>query len=199
MCRGVGVFFLFLPLQTKRPVFCHHYHHIYAPVMESPGGDVTHDFDLLLGAADSTRDSSAAESSLFDPAVASLPDALGDPSLGTSVTSTQLPPVQLTSSGQASASAATSSATEGTADLGGASRKRPLDDKKAREKKRILRNRELARVSNERRKGRIKAMETELEDTRKTVSNLEESIRTLEAENNDLKALLESKTTALRS
>lgn len=68
-----------------------------------------------------------------------------------------------------------------------------LDEKKARERKRILRNRELARVSNERRKGRIKAMEAELVDTRQTVSNLEESIRSLEAENAELKNLLENK------
>jgi hypothetical protein len=67
------------------------------------------------------------------------------------------------------------------------------DDKKAREKKRIMRNRELARVSNERRKGRIKAMEAELVDTRATVTGLEESIRSLEAENNELKGLLEGK------
>jgi hypothetical protein len=67
------------------------------------------------------------------------------------------------------------------------------EDKKARERKRILRNRELARVSNERRKGRIKAMEQELEDTRVTVKNLEESIQTLEAENQELKKLLENR------
>lgn len=85
------------------------------------------------------------------------------------------------------------------------SRKRPAssaspngtnEDKKAREKKRILRNRELARVSNERRKGRIKAMETDLEETRNTVKTLEESIRALEAENNDLRVLLENKTSS---
>ncbi len=84
-----------------------------------------------------------------------------------------------------------------------ASRKRPAEtttsnsaeEKRARERKRILRNRELARASNERRKGRIKAMETELEETRKTVAELEESIRTLEKENDDLKIMIERKTT----
>lgn len=85
---------------------------------------------------------------------------------------------------------------------GSSSRKRGLpatnssnigEDKKARERKRIMRNRELARVSNERRKGRIKAMEAELDDTRQTVASLEESIRTLEAENSELKTLLENK------
>lgn len=75
---------------------------------------------------------------------------------------------------------------------GAASRKRPLgtEDKKARDWKRVQRNRELARVSNERRKGRIKAMENELEETRKTVSTLEDSIRNLENENNELRSLL---------
>lgn len=67
------------------------------------------------------------------------------------------------------------------------------EDKKARERKRVMRNRELARVSNERRKGRIKAMEAELDDTRQTVTSLEESIRTLEAENSELKTLLDRK------
>lgn len=66
------------------------------------------------------------------------------------------------------------------------------EDKQARERKRILRNRELARVSNERRKGRIKAMETELAETRETVQRLEESIRNLERENEDLRNLLEN-------
>lgn len=72
-------------------------------------------------------------------------------------------------------------------------KKRPLEDKKARDRKRVLRNRELARVSNERRKGRIKAMENELQDTRQTVSTLEESIRCLEAENKELRNLLQGK------
>lgn len=76
-------------------------------------------------------------------------------------------------------------------------KKRPLEDKKAREKKRILRNRELARVSNERRKGRIKAMENELNETRQTVATLEESIRCLEAENKELRNLLTSKPSAV--
>lgn len=75
-------------------------------------------------------------------------------------------------------------------------RKRALDDKKEREKKRAQRNRELARMSNERRKNRIKAMESELEETKKTVTSLEESIRALEAENNGLKSLLEAKPNA---
>lgn len=74
-------------------------------------------------------------------------------------------------------------------------KKRPLEDKKARDRKRVLRNRELARVSNERRKGRIKAMENELNETRQTVSTLEESIRCLEAENNELRNLLQGKET----
>lgn len=85
------------------------------------------------------------------------------------------------------------------------SRKRPVEvgttdaveEKRARERKRILRNRELARASNERRKGRIKAMETELQETRKTVANLEESIRSLETENVDLMTMLEHKSTVL--
>ncbi|PXF43902.1 hypothetical protein BWQ96_06368 [Gracilariopsis chorda] len=75
-------------------------------------------------------------------------------------------------------------------------KKRPLEEKKARDRKRVLRNRELARVSNERRKGRIKAMENELGETRKTVTTLEESIRCLEAENNELRKLLQGKNTA---
>lgn len=67
------------------------------------------------------------------------------------------------------------------------------DDKKARDRNRILRNRQLARVSNERRKGRIKAMESELSETRRTVSTLEESIRCLEEENRELRNLLQGK------
>lgn len=88
--------------------------------------------------------------------------------------------------------------TAGTADGAGTSdanpKKRPLEDKKARDRKRILRNRQLARVSNERRKGRIKAMENELTETRKTVSTLEESIRCLEEENRELRNLLQGRT-----
>lgn len=72
-------------------------------------------------------------------------------------------------------------------------KKRPLEDKKARDRKRILRNRQLARVSNERRKGRIKAMENELTETRNTVSTLEESIRCLEEENRELRNLLQGR------
>lgn len=72
-------------------------------------------------------------------------------------------------------------------------KKRPLEDKKARDRKRVLRNRQLARVSNERRKGRIKAMENELTETRQTVSTLEESIRCLEEENRELRNLLQGK------
>lgn len=76
------------------------------------------------------------------------------------------------------------------------SKKRPLEDKKARDRKRVLRNRELARVSNERRKGRIKAMEHDLTETRQTVSTLEESIRCLEAENKELRNLLQGRPAA---
>lgn len=76
---------------------------------------------------------------------------------------------------------------------GANSKKRPLEDKKARDRKRILRNRQLARVSNERRKGRIKAMENELTETRQTVTTLEESIRCLEEENRELRNLLHGK------
>lgn len=72
-------------------------------------------------------------------------------------------------------------------------KKRPLEDKKARDRKRILRNRQLARVSNERRKGRIKAMESELQETKQTVSTLEDSIRCLEEENRELRNLLQGK------
>lgn len=150
-----------------------------------PSSDVAQDFDLLLGGAAPARDSAHHDSTLFDSAPLNA----------------ALAPAPLAPPAAASAAAGASSdadAASGGAASQSASRKRPLDDKKAREKKRILRNRELARVSNERRKGRIKAMEHELEDTRKTVSNLEESIRTLEAENNDLKTLLESKSSVLR-
>lgn len=94
-----------------------------------------------------------------------------------------------------SAAAAAASA-EGTGTWPNNPRKRQLDDKKEREKKRAQRNRELARMSNERRKNRIKAMETELEETKKTVSSLEDSIRALEAENNGLKTLLDAKPSA---
>lgn len=87
--------------------------------------------------------------------------------------------------------------TVGTADGAGSGgtnpKKRPLEDKKARDRKRILRNRQLARVSNERRKGRIKAMENELTETRKTVNTLEESIRCLEQENRELQSLLQGR------
>lgn len=90
--------------------------------------------------------------------------------------------------------------TAGTADGAGTSdanpKKRPLEDKKARDRKRILRNRQLARVSNERRKGRIKAMENELTETRNTVSTLEESIRCLEEENRELRNLLQGRSDA---
>ena len=65
------------------------------------------------------------------------------------------------------------------------------EEKAAKDHKRILRNRELARVSNERRKGRIKAMETELQETRTTVEKLQDSIKDLERENDSLKSLLE--------
>lgn len=72
-----------------------------------------------------------------------------------------------------------------------AARQRALEEKRARERKRILRNRQLARVSNERRKGRIKAMENELTDARSTVKTLQDSIRCLEAENKQLQTLLQ--------
>lgn len=65
------------------------------------------------------------------------------------------------------------------------------EEKAAKDQKRIMRNRELARVSNERRKGRIKAMENELQETKATVKRLQDSIRELENENNGLKNLLE--------
>lgn len=55
---------------------------------------------------------------------------------------------------------------------------------------RVLRNRAMARVSNAKRKGRIKEMESGLEKTRLKVEELQESIRSLEAENNDLRSLL---------
>lgn len=104
----------------------------------------------------------------------------------------------------AAAGAGESDAADAAGDDGaGGSRKRAApdsgdaasaaDDKKARERKRVLRNRELARVSNERRKMRIKQMEGELQTTRQTVASLEESIRSLEAENGELKGLLENK------
>ncbi len=86
--------------------------------------------------------------------------------------------------------------TAGTEEVPTNPRKRALDDKKEREKKRAQRNRELARMSNERRKNRIKAMESELEETKKTVTSLEESIRQLEEENNGLKTLLDGKQVA---
>lgn len=139
-----------------------------------PGASVGADLDYLLDAA--RTGASASDNRLFAPPAGLPPAAAGPAAGGPAEPATEVEPVP----------------EEGAASAGN-SRKRPLDDKKARDKKRILRNRELARVSNERRKGRIKAMETELEDTRKTVSNLEESIRTLEAENTDLKGLLENR------
>lgn len=87
----------------------------------------------------------------------------------------------------------TSTAGAGAGEGGSNPKKRPLEDKKARDRKRILRNRQLARVSNERRKGRIKAMENELQETKQTVSTLEDSIRCLEEENRELRNLLQGK------
>lgn len=55
---------------------------------------------------------------------------------------------------------------------------------------RAKRNREQARVSNAKRKGRVKEMENGLERTRQQVAQLEESVRALEAENHDLRAML---------
>ncbi|OSX68745.1 hypothetical protein BU14_2300s0001, partial [Porphyra umbilicalis] len=63
-------------------------------------------------------------------------------------------------------------------------------DRKSRERARVLRNRELARVSNERRKGKIKAMETELASMRESVTELEDSIRGLEEQNRVLRRAL---------
>lgn len=119
------------------------------------------------------------------PAPSSVPVTLGSPAV----------PAVSPGSVPAAASAATASASTSAAGDPPGSKKRPLgqEDKKARERKRVLRNRELARVSNERRKGRIKAMENELNETRQTVSTLEESIRCLEAENKELKNLLQGK------
>lgn len=73
------------------------------------------------------------------------------------------------------------------------SRKRKADDKAARQTKRKMRNRELARASNQKRRLRIQTMENELTETRKTVETLEESIKCLEAENKELINLLQSK------
>ncbi len=56
---------------------------------------------------------------------------------------------------------------------------------------RVMRNRAMARVSNAKRKGRIKEMESGLEKTRQRVQELQESIRSLEAENNDLRSMLQ--------
>lgn len=146
------------------------------------------DIELLLSGGVPDRDAS----SLFGvapPAPAPLPVAVPAPA----------PVIAPVGAAAVGATAAASGGDAAGSAEGGGARKRTLpDDRKAREKKRILRNRELARVSNERRKGRIKAMENELEDTRKTVSSLEESIAKLEEENADLRILLESKTTVLR-
>lgn len=103
-------------------------------------------------------------------------------------------------SGDDNGGEASANDTPHTPDVGGGApanpKKRPLEDKKARDRKRILRNRQLARVSNERRKGRIKAMENELTETRQTVNTLEESIRCLEEENRELRNLLQGKSDA---
>lgn len=96
--------------------------------------------------------------------------------------------------GTASASGGGEGDGSGGGGVGGANpKKRPLDDKKDRERKRVMRNRQLARVSNERRKGRIKAMESELTETRQTVTTLEDSISCLEEENRELRKLLQGK------
>lgn len=169
----------------------------------NPATDQSADFDYLLGVGAAT----APPTSASDLAsVASVPAV----QLATAVASV-VPPVSANPNDVApppdvAALAVPPSATEHSAattstptpntpstDSQPNSKKRPLEDKKARDRKRVLRNRELARVSNERRKGRIKAMENELNETRQTVSTLEESIRCLEAENQELRNLLQGK------
>lgn len=57
---------------------------------------------------------------------------------------------------------------------------------------RAKKNRALAKLSNAKRKGRIKEMETGLERTRQTVATLEASVKQLEKENRDLRRILGS-------
>jgi len=57
---------------------------------------------------------------------------------------------------------------------------------------RAKKNRALAKLSNAKRKGRIKEMESGLERTRQTVATLEASVKQLEKENRDLRRILGS-------
>ncbi len=50
----------------------------------------------------------------------------------------------------------------------------------------------MAKLSNAKRKGRVKEMENGLERTRQTVASLEESVRKLEKENRNLRTILSS-------
>lgn len=140
----------------------------------------TADLDYLLGVG-------------APPAAPAVPSAVA-PAVPSGVPVVPLPPVPPSGTGSASTNTAGGGAPTGSEGGGANPKKRPLEDKKARDRKRVLRNRELARVSNERRKGRIKAMENDLTETRQTVSTLEESIRCLEAENKELRNLLQGKT-----